>query len=331
MIIVRTPFRVSFVGGGSDLEEFYTRRKGAVVSTSINKYMYIMIHPYFYDKIRIKYSKTEDVNSIGEIQHPLVRECLRLVAISKGIEIASIADVPAGTGLGSSSAFTVGLLQALHTFTGKFVTKERLAQEACKIEIDILKEPIGKQDQYAVSYGGLNFIEFNKDGTTDVHPIPITKEVKNKLESRLSLFFVGNIRNSSDILREQRNKIENNDTYINKIERMVVLAGALRQAFLQGKLDHFGEILHEAWMIKRGLSSQITSPLIDKYYAKARKAGAMGGKILGAGGGGFLLICSLPKYKAKIQKVLGLRKLDFGLDIEGTKVISTDNFYEPRS
>src|SRR3990172_146311 len=178
MIITRTPFRVSFAGGGTDLKEFYSQNGyGAVVSAAINRYMYVVIHPYFHDKIRVKYSKTEDVDSIDEIQHPIVRECLKKVQIERGIEIASFADIPAGTGLGSSSSFTVGLLNALYAFKGKVVTKERLAREACEIEIDVLKEPIGKQDQYAAAYGNVNYIRFNRDETVDVSPILLTDSV----------------------------------------------------------------------------------------------------------------------------------------------------------
>lgn len=326
MIIVRTPFRISFVGGGSDLKDFYKEDTGAVVSTAINKYMYIMIHPYFYDKIRIKYSKTEDVAEVKEIKHPIVRECLRLMGISKGMEIASIADVPAGTGLGSSSAFTVGLLQALYTFNGKFVPKDRLAEEACKIEIDILKEPIGKQDQYAVSYGGLNFIKFNYDDSVNVKHIPLRENVKKKLESRLLLFYVGNPRNARDILMEQKNNIVSNDTYFKETKKLVILANQMKDRLLRNKIDDFGEILHEAWMIKKNLAKDITNPLVDKYYKKARKAGAIGGKLLGAGGGGFLLLYCMPKNQKKLYRALGLRKLDFKFDIEGTNVIFTDNY-----
>ena len=175
MIITRTPFRVSFAGGGSDLRDFYSRNGyGAVVSTAINRYMYIVIHPYFHDKIRVKYSRTEDVEDINQIQHPIVRECLKKVNVERGVEIASFADVPAGTGLGSSSAFTVGLLNALYAYKGKVVPKERLAREACEIEIDILGEPIGKQDQYAAAFGNINCIRFNQDETVDVSPILLT-------------------------------------------------------------------------------------------------------------------------------------------------------------
>ena len=192
MIITRTPFRVSFAGGGSDLREFYSKNGyGAVVSAAINKYMYIVIHPYFHDKIRLKYSKTEDVENVDEIQHPIVRECLRKLELERGVEIASFADVPAGTGLGSSSAFTVGLLNALYAYKGKVVSKERLAAEACEIEIDILKEPIGKQDQYAVAYGNINYIKFNKDETVDISPILLTEQAREKLEDRLCLYYIG--------------------------------------------------------------------------------------------------------------------------------------------
>jgi len=212
MIITRTPFRVSFVGGGSDLRDFYSKNGyGAVVSTAIDRYMYIVIHPYFHDKIRVKYSKTEDVETVEEIEHPIVRECLKKVEIGKGIEIASFADVPAGTGLGSSSAFTVGLLNALYACKGKTVSKERLAREACEIEIDILGEPIGKQDQYASAFGNINYIRFNKDESVDVSPILLTEPAKKRLEDNLCMYHVGGERRSGDILHEQKNNISIED------------------------------------------------------------------------------------------------------------------------
>ena len=213
MIITRTPFRVSFTGGGSDLREFYSKNGyGAVVSTAIQKYMYIVIHPYFQSKIRIKYSKTEDVATVDEIQHPIVKECLRKVQIGTGIEIASFADVPAGTGLGSSSSFTVGLLNALYAYKGKIVPKERIAREACEIEIDILKEPIGKQDQYAAAYGNINYIRFNRDETVDVSPILLTDASKQGLENNLCLYYIGGKRKAGGILHEQKKNISDTET-----------------------------------------------------------------------------------------------------------------------
>src|SRR3990170_4168248 len=228
MIITRTPFRVSFAGGGSDLREFYTRNGyGAVVSATINKYMYLVIHPYFHEKIRIKYSKTEDVSNIDDIQHPIVRECLKKLKIEKGVEIASFADVPAGTGLGSSSSFTVGLLNALYAYKGKVVSKERLAAEACEIEIDILGEPIGKQDQYAAAYGNINYIRFNRDETVDVSPILLTDASKQGLENNLCLYYIGGKRKAGGILHEQKKNISDNTIYQN-LRTMTALSEELR-------------------------------------------------------------------------------------------------------
>ena len=322
MIITRTPFRVSFVGGGSDLKDFYSQNGyGAVVSTAINKYMYIAIHPYFHDKIRLKYSKTEDVKSIDEIQHPIVRECLKKVQIENGIEIASFADVPAGTGLGSSSSFAVGLLNALYAYKGKTVSKEKLAQEACEIEIDSLGEPIGKQDQYAAAYGNINYIKFNKDETVDVSPILLTEPLKKALEECFCLYHIGGERRASDILSEQKNNIAIEDKYQN-LKKMVMLASELRDAFLDEKLETVGAILHRGWLYKKELASNISNSDIDDLYNTALKYDAIGGKLLGAGGTGFFLIYS--KDHKQLQKHLGCRVLPFRIDREGTKII----FYE---
>lgn len=322
MIITRTPFRVSFAGGGSDLREFYSKNGyGAVVSTAINKYMYIVIHPYFHDKIRLKYSKTEDVENVDEIQHPIVRECLRKAAIEKGVEIASFADVPAGTGLGSSSAFTVGLLNALYAYKGKVVSKERLAAETCEIEIDILKEPIGKQDQYAVAYGNINYIKFNKDETVDVSPILLTEEAREKLEDRLCLYYIGGKRKAGDILNEQKRNMLNEEKFQN-LRKMVTLADELRDVLHKDSVDSLGALLHKGWLYKKELASGISNEDIDGLYNKAVKHGASGGKLLGAGGTGFLLIYT-DKHES-LKKHLGCKVLPFSIDREGTKII----FYE---
>jgi len=321
MIITKTPFRVSFAGGGSDLRDFYLKNGyGSVVSTAIDKYMYIMIHPYFHNMIRIKYSKTEDVNEINEIQHPLVRECLKLLKIEKGIEIASIADVPAGTGLGSSSSFTVCLLHALYTYKGKFITKEKLAKEACKIEIDILKEPIGKQDQYAASYGGLNYIRFNQDETVFIEPILCNSEVKRHLERNLLMFYVGNERKSGQILSEQKENMSQTEKY-EIVKKMVKLAEEMKDSLNKGNVKNFGEILHKGWLLKKRLANNISNPVLDEYYEKALKAGATGGKLLGAGGGGFFLFYCEQKYQNDVRKVLQLRELKFKFENEGSKII----------
>lgn len=322
MIITRTPLRVSFVGGGSDLRDFYAKNGyGAVVSAAIKRYMYIVIHPYFHDKIRIKYSKTEDVEHIDQIQHPIVRECLKKVGIEKGVEIASFADVPAGTGLGSSSAFTVGLLNALYAYKGKVVSKERLAAEACEIEIDILGEPIGKQDQYAAAYGNINYIRFNRDETVDVSLILLTGSVKKRLEDSLCLYHVGGERRSSEILSEQKNNISQETNYQN-LKKMVMLADELKEALQDEKIDAVGGILHRGWIYKRKLASGITNDDINGLYDKAIRCGATGGKLLGAGGTGFLLIYA--NDHNHLQRHLGRKVLPFGVDREGTKII----FYE---
>jgi len=322
MIITRTPFRVSLAGGGSDLREFYSRNGfGAVLSTAIDKYMYIAIHPYFHDKIRLKYSKTEDVHSIDDIEHPIMREALRKVKIEKGIEIASFADVPAGTGLGSSSAFTVGLLNALYTYKGKVLSKAELARKACEIEIGILGEPIGKQDQYAVAFGNINHIRFNRDDTVNVTPIVLTQSHKQEFENRLCLYHVGGRRSARDILSEQKRTMVEDDKF-RIVQEMVGLAGELRDALNAGKIDAAGRILHGGWILKKKLASGISNGDIDELYEEFLGYNAKGGKLLGAGGTGFLLIFS--EDHEYLQKYMGLKTLPFRIDREGTKVI----FYE---
>lgn len=323
MIIVKTPFRISFAGGGSDLSSFYKKSYGAVVSTTIDRFMYIMIHPYFHGKIRIKYSKTEDVDSIAEIQHPLVRECLKLMKIEKGVEIASIADVPAGTGLGSSSAFTVGLLYALSAYKRRMRTKEWLAKSSCVIEIEKVKESIGKQDQYAVSFGGVNYICFNPDETVLVEPLILKPEIKKQLENNLLMFYVGNQRKASQVLKEQKEKMKDQKKY-KTVCKMVKIAERMKQILLKGELERFGELLHKGWLLKKSLTGDITNYQLDDFYKKALKVGAKGGKILGAGGGGFFLFYCEPKYQNKLRKVLRLRELKFRFENEGTKIVYLD-------
>lgn len=279
-----------------------------------------MIHPYFHDKIRIKYSRTEDVNEIDEIQHPLVRECLKVLGIKKGIEITSIADVPAGTGLGSSSSFTVCLLHALYAYKGKFVTKEKLAKDACRIEIEVLNEPIGKQDQYAASYGGLNYIQFNSDETVRVEPIICKPEVKEHLERNLLMFYVGNERKASQILTEQKKNI-NQKEKLEIITKLVKLAKSMKESLQIGNLNDFGEILHQGWVLKKKMAKNISNPVLDEYYEKALKAGIIGGKLLGAGGGGFFLFYCKQRYQEDVRKALNLKELNFKFDNEGSKII----------
>jgi len=322
MIITRTPFRVSFVGGGSDLKSFYERHKGAVISTSINKYMYISSHKFFEeDKIRVKYSKTETVKGTSELQHPILRTVLDKFEIKGGLEFSSIADVPAGTGLGSSSAFTVGLLNNLHIISGKPASKEMLAYEACHIEIDLLKEPIGKQDQYAAAVGDLNVIEFHASGEVSVHPLNLGEEVYNTLQKNLLMFYTGDQRSASAILAEQ-NKNNTQEDKFKALQKMVGLVYETRDALQKGRLDDFGNILHENWILKKNLASGITNVTIDQAYETAMASGALGGKLLGAGGGGFLLFyCPQHSQEKLIAALKPFRKFDFKFEQEGTKLI----------
>lgn len=329
MIVTRTPFRISFVGGGSDLESFYRHHQGAVLSTTINKYMYISSHYFFdEDKVRVKYSKTETVKNINKIKHPIAREVLKKFKVSGAIEISSNADVPAGTGLGSSSAFTVGFLNNLYATFGKYVLKGRLAEEACDIEINKLKEPIGKQDQYAVALGGLNVIKFNLDGTVNVEPVHLKKEIYKALEDNLVMFYTGKNREASSILIEQRKNLEINKDKINILKKMVDLVPVMREALHRGNLDEFGKILHQNWLFKQQLASGITDEHINNLYNKALENDAVGGKILGAGGGGFLLFYCEKKNQEKLKKALSpLRELKFKFDNEGSKIIYIGDEY----
>ncbi|MBN1158063.1 MAG: GHMP kinase [Bacteroidales bacterium] len=322
MIITRTPFRVSFVGGGSDMETFYSRCQGMVLSTTINKYMYISSHRFFYpDQIRVKYSVTETVNSIDELKHPLIREAMRKVDVRGGVEFSSIADIPAGTGMGSSSAFTVGLLHCLYAIKRQYVTHDQLAKEAAEIEIDILGEPIGKQDQYATAFGGLNVIYFNPDGSVKVEPLYINTEVYNQLQENLVMFYLGNQRKASDILSEQKSNSGKEDKF-RMLKSMVTLVEDLRNCLYSGKLDDFGRILDANWKLKQQLASNITNPEVDEIYKTGMGAGAGGGKLLGAGGGGFMLFyCEKPLQAGLIEKLKPLRTIDFNFEREGSKLI----------
>jgi len=323
MIITRTPFRVSFAGGGTDICDFYSKNGyGAVISAAIQKYMYIIIHPYFHDKIRIKYSKTEDVEDVEEIQHPIVRECLKRVGIENGVEIASFADISSGTGLGSSSAFTVGLLNALYAFRGKVISKQILAAEACEIEIDVLKEPIGKQDQFTAAYGNINHIRFNRDETVDVSPVLLTESVKKRLEKYLRLYYVGGKRSSRDILSEQKKNIARNPDKFDYLKRILGLVEDLKESLISERIDAIGTILHKGWSCKKELASGITNKEIDQLYSEAMKYGGTGGKLLGAGGTGFLLV--FHEDHGILSKHLECKTLPFNIDREGTKII----FYE---
>ena len=321
MIGTRTPFRISFAGGGSDLRSFYARHPGAVLSTAINKYMYILIHPYFDQKIQVKYSRTELVSRVAQIQHPIVRTALEQFNL-EGVDINSIADIPAGTGLGSSCSFTVGLLHALYAYTGKFASRELLAQKACEIEIDILKDPIGKQDQYAAAYGGLNLITFHPDETVQVEPVIMPQGQRARLQENLLMFYLGGARAARDILGDQQANVQRDDRKFDCLVRMVGLARQLRESLVNGNLDDMGPILDENWRLKKSLSSHISDGWIDQCYERAKQHGATGGKLLGAGGGGFLLLYCAPEHQERLRRSLAhLKEMQFSFDRFGTQVI----------
>jgi D-glycero-alpha-D-manno-heptose-7-phosphate kinase len=323
MIVTKTPLRMSFVGGGSDLPVFYRRHGGAVVSTAINKFVYLTVNSKFDHRIRISYSRTEEPASVDKIRHPLVREALKMTGIEGGIEIASIADIPArGSGLGSSSSYTVGLLLALYAYTGRFASAEKLARDACAIEIDRCGEPIGRQDQYAAAFGGFNFLQFNPDDSVSVEPIICQPETLRRLQGNLLMFYTGLTRSTASVLKHQKEAVENKKAKQRTLQEMVALAHDLRAELQRNNLDSFGEILHRNWLLKRSLTGSISTSRIDLWYDRARRAGALGGKLLGAGSGGFLVFYALTdKHEAIRLALKDLRPIDFRFEPQGSKII----------
>jgi D-glycero-alpha-D-manno-heptose-7-phosphate kinase len=322
MIVSCAPFRVSFAGGGSDIASFYRQRRGAVLSCAIAKYSFIVVHPFFSaSKYHLKYARTELVDHLDEVQHPILREALRMQGIEPGIEITSVADIPGGTGLGSSSSFSVALFNALYAHRRIFVPKETLAHEACVLEIERLGEPIGKQDQYAAAYGGINLIEFERHGGVTVQPLVLPTSTLSELEANLMLFFTGTQREARTVLTQQVAAIESDGATVSRMQHMVDLAYEMRDHLIAGKLDAFGEALHRGWEMKRGLSEQISTSAIDELYARARAAGALGGKLAGAGGGGFLLLYCPRAAQARVREALdGLQSLEFRFDWGGARI-----------
>lgn len=321
MIISRTPLRISFAGGGSDLPSYYLKHGGAVLSTTIDKYIYIAVHRYFSsNQSLLKYSKTELVNNNDEIQHPLFRECMKLVDVT-GLDISSMADVPAGTGLGSSSAFAVSLLNVLHAYKHEAVSAEYLASTACDIEINRLGDPIGKQDQYAAAYGGLNFIRFNYDGSVNVEKVVMDPAVKAQLERNLILLYTGTKHSASAILQEQGKEMQRLDKQ-QVMHKMVEMAYELKDALEHNQIDDFGRILNEGWLLKRSLANSISNPLVDTLYNSGIEAGALGGKLLGAGGAGFVLFyCPEEKQSAFREKMSAYTEMPFKFENYGSKII----------
>jgi D-glycero-alpha-D-manno-heptose-7-phosphate kinase len=327
MIISRTPLRMSFVGGGSDLPGFYRKHGGAVLSTAIDKYVYVNINRKFDGGIRLAYSKTEEVETVGEIEHQLVRATFEMMQVGGGVEITTIADIPSrGTGLGSSSSFTVGLINAVAAYLGRHVSAEELGRASCHVEIDRCGEPIGKQDQYAAAYGGFNLIEFNPDDSVLVTPVIMQRAQREALERGIVVFYTGITRSASGILREQNAAVASDAAKQEALRRMVALTYDLRAELQKGNLDSFGEILDENWTLKKSLTGGVTTEEIDGWYAAARGAGALGGKVLGAGSGGFLMFYAPEDRHEAIARALSdLRQVTVGFDPLGSRII----FYNP--
>jgi len=326
MIITRTPFRIPLGGGGTDLPSFYSKHGGFIFSAAIDKYMYISVNKPIVDSlIRLKYSKTEIVDAISGIQHPLAREALRFSGIENSIEIASMADVPEGTGMGSSSSYLVGLLKALHTLKREQVSLKELADEACDIELNILKKPIGKQDQYLAAFGGFAVLNIDKEGNVKVSSAKISQETIDTFRNNALLFFTGISRDSLSILGAQSAGAKRDESnVVGSLGKIKEIGLKIKRNFETGNLKNLGKLFNEHWTTKKRMSARISSPRIDYLYKTARENGASGGKIMGAGGGGFLLLyCE--KEKAKVRQVMekeGLREMRFDFDFEGSKVLA---------
>jgi D-glycero-alpha-D-manno-heptose-7-phosphate kinase len=322
MIISQTPLRISFVGGATDFEDFYKQYPGRVLSTTIDKYYYVSLNPRFDGAIKATYSEIELVDRYDQIKHPLIRAALEDAGIESGADINFLSDLPAkktGTGLGSSSSFTVGLLNCLHAFSNRYLTPSVLAEKACDIEINKAKSPIGKQDQYIAAFGGLNVINFNRDGKIDVQPIYLSPKTKNDFQNHLLLFFTGTERLANPILAEQKENIDKKFDFLKKMSDNVPVF----QSFLEkGEFERAGEILNQNWLMKKQLSSGISNPEIEKMYNLAMGAGAFGCKILGAGGGGFLLVMAPPEKHPIIKEAfINYKLIPFNFSEAGSRII----------
>lgn len=326
MIVSRTPLRVSFVGGGTDLPDFYQEHGGAVVSTSVDKWINVIVAPRFEGDVRVSYSRTEIVETAAELEHDLVREAMRLAGVPRGVEIVTLADLPSqGIGMGSSSTVTVGLLNALYAFQGIYKPPRRLAEEAAEIEIEILGKPIGRQDQYAAAVGGFNFIEFlPKGGGVHVEPVVASAETFRQLQRSLLLFFTGRQRRADDVLRDQRQAVRDGAT-IEVLKRLTDMARELRERLGAGEVEAMGQLLHQSWELKQRLAEGVTNESIDSWYRRALDAGATGGKLLGAGGGGFILLFAAPERQAKVRSALAeLREVPLRFSAHGTQITVWD-------
>ncbi len=325
MIVTRTPTRISLGGGGTDIRSYASRYGGFLISAAIDKYVYITVNSRFEDSIRVSYSKTEIADSVDDIEHPIVREALRLLGLEGGMEIVSIADVPANTGLGSSGAFTVGLLNALHTFKRESVSRETLAEEASTILMDVLGEPIGVHDQYLAALGGITCLLIDQDGTVQASPLAISDGIVEELEACLLLLYTGVKRSASEVLGDESRAISRgHDGVTAALHTVKEIGWQVKEALETGNLRRFGELLDHHWQSKKRLSTRVSSDLIDRCYELAKRNGALGGKIMGAGGGGFFMFYCDNHSKARLREAMaaeGLRELHFAIDFDGSKVV----------
>jgi D-glycero-alpha-D-manno-heptose-7-phosphate kinase len=325
VIISRAPVRITLGGGGTDLESYYSKHGGFLIAAAVDKYVFISANRRFYDSIRLSYSQTEITSSLDEIKHQIFREAMRFLNIDSGIELVSIADVPANCGLGTSSSFTVSLLNALHAYKKEFVSQKQLAEEACHIEISVLGQPIGKQDQYIAALGGVTCLTFEKNGEVITEPLRISEEALDLLTSNIQFFYTGIERSATDILKEQDSKSRLDDPdVIENLHQVKEIGLETRAALEKGDVDRFGELLDVHWEIKKKRSGKMTDPFIDECYELARRTGALGGKLVGAGGGGFLMFYCNNGDKPRLCQAMGkvnLKPFNFHLDFEGTKIL----------
>lgn len=325
MIIARSPLRISLGGGGTDLPSYYRDHGGFLIAAAIDKYVYITIHETFIDEMIVKYSKMERVASIGDLKHPLIREALKAVGITNmNLEITSMADIPAGTGLGSSGSFLTALLRALHAYKRNLKHPSELAEQACHIEIDLVGEPVGKQDQYIAAYGGITCFRFLQNNSVEAWPLPLSSEARYNLEDNLLLFFTGYSRAASTILKEQDQRSKSQDSkMVDNLHFVKELGMKSMSALEKGNLKEFSELMNVHWDYKKQRSNSMSNQQIDEWYTLARQNGALGGKVIGAGGGGFLLFCAEDKVRLRhCLTEAGLREVRFRFDYEGTKVLT---------
>jgi D-glycero-alpha-D-manno-heptose-7-phosphate kinase len=322
VIITQTPLRISLGGGGTDLPSYYSQREGFLVAAAINKYVFVGINRTFSEDYTIKYSAMEHVKTIPEIKHPIVREVLAMHDIPPFIEIVSLADIPAGTGLGSSGTFTVGLLRAIHAFKRGFISPADVAEEACRIEIDILNEPVGKQDQYIASFGGLTCFTFNRDGSVEATALAVADDTLYDLEDNLLMFFTGYSREAGSVLAHQRQRSEqHDDEMLQNLDTVKEIGLSVKKALEDGDTRRFGELMHEHWLTKRVRSQNMSNDRIDHWYDVGIRNGAVGGKLVGAGAGGFLLFYAEDRLRLRRAMAKeGLHELRFAFDHEGSKL-----------